>query len=195
MILNGGKIWEQSFGHPFETMELLDSLKGRGSLVITKLTMEVGAEIFLRGGICNSLREARYLIREALLSGRAAAAFSKLAAGQGIDSFDSLRKAVSHCRNSILHSPQIGFLNSVDTNGIRSMISGAVGKGRRISLRLLKKEQDFVNKGTPLAEILSTGPNDQEVQADEFTEFMTIGSDTLPYFPLVLDRMGTRSGP
>ena len=195
LILNGGPTWEQSFGHPFETMELLDTLRGKGPLVLTKLTMEIGAEIFLRGGICSSLREARYLIRKALLSGRAAVAFSEFVAARGIDSFDSLREAASLHHGTVLHSPQKGCLSSVDTNGIRHKISKAEGSGRNISLRLLKTDRDFVEHDAPLADILSAGPGDYKVEADEFSDFLIIGSDPLPYSPLVLERMDTRTAP
>jgi hypothetical protein len=193
LYLNGGRTWEQSFGHPFETRELLDTLKGSGPLALIKLTMEIGAEMFLRGGVCASLREARYMIREALLSGRAAAAFSDFMAAHGIDSFDGLMDEFSLHQNEVLCSPQEGYLRCIDTAGIRRMIRRAEGRGQRLGLQLLKKEGDYVEKGTPLAEILSAWPEGQGVQPDDFSEFLTIGSDPLPYFPLVLERVEGRS--
>jgi hypothetical protein len=189
LILNGARAWERSFGYPLDVLELRAALEGKGPLALTKLTMEIGAEILVRGNVCPSLREARFLIREALLSGHVSSAFADKAAGLKEFSPVALKDSLSLHQKTTLFSPRKGFLSSIDTAGIHRAIQAAGLEGGSICLRLLKSEGDSVEKNSSLADFFSVGMDAFEREKETISRMFRIAPVSPPHLPLILQRM------
>lgn len=190
LFLNGGQTWFRGFGTPFEEEEFFFSLQGKGPLAVTKLTMEMGAEILTIKGISESLKEGRIQIREAFREGRVINAFrEKLACPAGVTSplSISLHEAGEENQYQLLKTRREGHLASIDIKRIRSLIRKYEAKGIAMGFRLAKDVGDPVESSERLAE-LSTLPR-MEIPGEIIHDIFDVKPHPLPYFPLILERI------
>ena len=189
IVLNGKITWETGFGFPYETLELLDALRGGGSPVLRKLILEIGSAMLTFSGNAATLREARFMIKEALLSGRTAEAFFKKTKEAGLSSFKDLIKMHNQAAKHFLKYPDEGYFFAFSRKNLDIALKNAKPKPPSTGLRLLKHTGDFIAQNTAVAEISGYPPRSPFIPAEDIWRAFIIKKDRPPYQPLIIERI------
>ena len=147
-------------GNALEVQESLDVLEGGGPEDIVKLTVELGAEMLVLGGVAEDIEHGRQQLQAALNDGRAMQKFAEIIEAQGGDPrvIDDRSRLPSTTERVDLTAPQDGTIAGVDTEavGIASMLIGG-GRAKaedsidpRVGLEVKARIGDVVKKGQPL---------------------------------------------
>jgi len=150
----------RAVGNALEVRESIELLRGGGPADARALTVELGAEMLLLGGVAATLVEARGAIEAAIADGRGLERFRRVVAAQGGDPAvvdDPSRLPSSTMLRDVL-APSAGVVETIDTEGV-GLAAMALGAGRaRVEDRIdpaagivvHKKLGDRVERGEPL---------------------------------------------
>ena len=150
----------RAVGNALEVRESIELLRGGGPADARALTVELGAEMLLLGGVAATLAEARGAIEAAIADGRGLERFRRVVAAQGGDPAvvdDPSRLPSSTMLRDVL-APSAGVVETIDTEGV-GLAAMALGAGRaRVEDRIdpaagivvHKKLGDRVERGEPL---------------------------------------------
>jgi pyrimidine-nucleoside phosphorylase len=155
----------RALGNALEIEECIQSLEGRGPADLMAVTLALGEEMLLLGGMVKDRQEARKKQEDAIASGRALEMFGKLIEAQGGDrrilddpSLLPQAKAVE-----IYRAPESGIVSQVEPRQIgRAIVE--LGGGRRtledavdhsVGFVVTVKPGDTVTEGEPIASVFA----------------------------------------
>ncbi len=190
----------RQIGNANEIAESLDVLEGHGPADVTELTLQLGIEMLIGGGITSDAAEARRLLQEAVSSGRALEVLAGVIEAQDGDpnvlSDRSLLGSAAHAEP--VPSPGSGFVTRCDALDL-GVACVRLGGGRQrkedevdhtVGITLLKKVGDPVAAGEPLAQVAYNHPDQLAAARDRLASAWQVSDEppaTLP--PLVMARV------
>lgn len=188
----------RAVGNAVEVAEAAETLRGRGPEDLTRLSLELAANmVCLAGG--STLAQCRAAVRRALDSGEGLRRLQAMAEAQGGDPSvlkDPGKLARASRQESWLAGGD-GYLQSLDTEavGIASMLLGA-GRETKDSaidpaagILLHKKPGDRVGRGEAIATLLTNRPDALAEAQRRLAQAAVIGPDRPEDRPLVFARV------
>ncbi len=190
----------RAVGNANEMAESLDVLSGTGPGDVVELTLQLGTEMLLVGGITQERDEARKLLGAAIDSGRAMEKLAAVIAAQGGD------PRVIKDRSLLpqgpewheITAPRPGFVAACDARdvGVAAIRLGA-GRSRKedlvdpaVGILVLAKRGDPVEAGQPLARVAYRDPERLEAALPLLERAWDIAEEVPQTAPLVLGRVG-----
>lgn len=181
----------RAVGNAVETREAIDLLAGGGPADLRELTVALGAEMLLLGGVETRAEGARARILRAIDSGAGMERFEEMVRLQGGD----LRRLPRAARCAQVEAPRAGFVQAVDAREI-GLAAMALGAGRlrkedaidpTVGFVLERKVGDRVERGDVLGVAhLSERPG-SEAAMRRFARAFTIGDEAPRLGPLILE--------
>ncbi|PKR78908.1 pyrimidine-nucleoside phosphorylase [Halalkalibacillus sediminis] len=164
----------RAIGNALEVQEAIDTLRGEGPEDLTELSLILGSQMVVAGGMAETLDEARQLLEENISNGKAIAKFKEFLESQGGDASvvdDPSLLPQAEERTELL-AKESGYIDEIvaDEIGNAAMLLGA---GRQtkdsvidlsVGLVLHKKIGDRVEEGEPLLTIHSNDVSLEEVK-------------------------------
>jgi pyrimidine-nucleoside phosphorylase len=153
----------QAVGNSLEVAEAIDVLRGAGPRDLTQLTLALGAEMLVLGGVAASSSEAMEQLENAVRSGAGLAKLRQVVERQGGDAgvIDEPGRLPSAAAVAEVLSPGDGYVARIDAEAI-GLAAMTLGAGRErvdsvidpsVGLILLRKMGEPVQAGQPLARI------------------------------------------
>jgi len=186
-------------GNHLEVLEAIATLKGEGPSDLTKLTVELGAELLVACGLSKELAEAREKLVTSLANGAALAMFRRFVAAQGGDSavVEEPEKLGTPTHSTVLRSTQAGTVAGLDARivGLAAVLLGAgrERKGDSIDLTagiyLRKKIGDSLQEGDILAELFTSSADRLVIAEEKLATAFLIGEAPKESYPLLLGRV------
>jgi pyrimidine-nucleoside phosphorylase len=163
LLTDMGKPLGRAVGCALEAAEAIDVMKGNGPGDTVELTVALGAEMLVLGGVAAGPAEAREAMVEALSGGRALELFGKMVQAQGGDPrvCDDPKKLPTASNTIVVKALRGGFISSIHPRKV-AMAALEVGAGRKVmadvidpstGVILLVDVGDEVEAGRPLAEL------------------------------------------
>lgn len=185
----------QTIGNALEVRESIDILRGKGPADTTELTMALGAEMLVLGGVADNTSDARKQLHRAVVSGAGLAKLRAIVEAQHGDPhvIDDPGKLPSTEHKSAVLARTAGVITDIDPYalGTSAMRLGA-GRARAedrvdhaVGIVLAKKVGDQVERGEPLAFLHHRGNVEAELKAVEAG--IIIGETAPPKRPLLVD--------
>lgn len=190
----------RAIGNANETWEAIEVLKGGGPSDVVELTVELGAEMLMVGGMAADPAEGRRRMRQAIADGRGLDRLQAVIEAQGGDARALDRRDVMPVARdeAIIGAPRAGIVQGFDTEalGRAAMILGA-GRARStdpidhsVGFELMVRPGVEVAVGEPIARIAFNDP-DRRAQAEAaFVAAVNIGDVAAEPRPLILERLG-----
>ena len=188
-------------GNANETAEAIEVLRGGGPADIRELTVVLGAEMLLLGGVAENLDEGRRKIEAALDDGSGLEKFRQMVAAQKGDPAvaDDLSRLPQAKHREPIAAKASGFVTGMNSRdiGVGGMLLGA-GRSRAedpvdhaVGVTVLKKIGDRVEAGEPLAELLHNDRGDIEEARRLVLGAFEIRDAAPDPRPLILDRIAS----
>jgi len=187
-------------GNALEVVESIDVLRGRGPADTTALTVELGAEMLLLGGLVDTVEAGRERIRAAIAGGAGLEAFRALIAAQGGDARviddPSILPRAPHAIE--VRAPRGGWIRGVHAGevGHAAVMLGA-GRARKedaidpaVGFVLHWRRGDRVEAGETLAYAHVRDPEAARPAIARFLAAWEIADEAPAPRPLFLDRIG-----
>jgi pyrimidine-nucleoside phosphorylase len=190
-------------GHALEVREAIAALKGEGPEDLAEVTLALGAEMLVLGGVARDVETARSDLRAALASGRALDLFRKIIVRQGGDPsvLDDPSTLPQAALREPFVAPRAGVVTRVEPRAVgRGIIE--LGGGRKVmsdsidtavGFVITAKPGDRVEKGQPLATIHARDNAGITTGREVLQAAITIGDSAEPALKLVSHRI-SRSG-
>ncbi len=190
----------RAVGNANEMAESLDVLSGEGPDDVVELTLRLGTEMLLVGGICDERSEARRLLGDARDSGRAMEKLAAVIAAQGGDPRVTEDRSLlpQGPRWHELTAPGPGYVAACDARdiGVAAVRLGA-GRSRKeddvdpaVGITVLAKRGDAVERGTPLARVAYRDQERLEAALPLLERAWRLADEAPDPAPLVLGRVG-----
>ncbi|MBM3837058.1 MAG: thymidine phosphorylase [Verrucomicrobia bacterium] len=153
----------RAVGNSLEVIEVLETLKGRGSADLEALSISLAARMLRQSGAAASDKVAERMIRDALVSGRALEKFRQMIEQQGGDgriADDSARLPIAPFR-AHLKADRTGFVHELDAERVgRAAMTLGAGRERAedaidpaVGAIVLRKPGDRVKTDEPILEL------------------------------------------
>ena len=190
----------RAVGNAVEVEESLECLRGRGPSDLMEVTLALGVQMLLLGGVARGEVEARQKLEEAIADGRALEQFRRIVDAQGGDAkrLES-GEALPRARLQVpLPGPSGGYVREVDAMGV-ALAALRLGAGRTraedaidpaVGITGLVKIGERVEAGQPLAVLHA---NDEGALADaeqQVRAAIQIGHEPVDTPPLVAEIVG-----
>lgn len=182
-------------GNTLEIIESIEILKGDGPKDTTELTVALGAEMLVLGGLAPDLEDGRRQINEAISSGRALEKFAAMVEAQGGNPEyirnPSLFKKAS--QKIVVTAQSAGYLNHIDSRSV-GVASTLLGGGRcvmtdvinfAVGIEIHCKIGDEITIGQPLFTIHADEKGVHEA-IDRLNTSVTITNNKVMSEPLIL---------
>ncbi|MFB9860641.1 pyrimidine-nucleoside phosphorylase [Salinicoccus siamensis] len=164
-----------AIGNALEVKEAIETLKGEGPEDLTRLCLELGAQMAVLGGAAESLDEAKEKLQAVIDDGQALEKFKTFLKNQGGDPtvVDDVSRLPQADYQYEVKSKESGFVEEIKAEEI-GIASAMLGAGRQtkedvidlaVGLVLKKKVGDPVEVGETLAVIHSNTEDVAEVEA------------------------------
>jgi pyrimidine-nucleoside phosphorylase len=184
-------------GNAVEVAESLAVLHGEGPADTRELTVALGAEMLVLGGVAADREAGAAAIERALDTGTALEVFRRLVAAQGgdpavCDRPDEVLPRAPH--HQVLEAPRAGHLAAIDALEV-GMAALVLGAGRRrkddrvdpgVGVLLRCRVGDRIEAGQPLADVLHAGRG-LEPSLAYLREAFVIADQPAPAEPRVLE--------
>lgn len=165
---------------------------------MVELTLALGAEMLVLGGVSGDLDDARKRLRDAISSGRALAKFREMVVNQGGDPayVDEPERLVTAPVRAVVEAPIDGWVDAIESDELGT-ITMELGAGRRthddeidhsVGLVLHAKVGTNVKAGDPLCEVHAARPEDLARVKDRLQSAFSISPRAPEPRPLVLRR-------
>jgi pyrimidine-nucleoside phosphorylase len=191
-------------GNASEVRESIEVLEGRGPRDTVDLTLALGKQMLLLGGVAGSEAEAGERLTAAIASGQARERFGRMIEAQGgdrrvLDKPETLLPLAEHRLE--VKAPSSGYLAALDAEVVGKAAMG-LGAGRLkvedrvdpgVGASVLAKVGDRVEAGQPLVVLWHRGDGREREAAERVQRAIRL-SDAAPNIPgLVLERLDIRS--
>jgi pyrimidine-nucleoside phosphorylase len=187
----------RAVGNALETREALELLHGKAPPDLLEITLALGSEMLLVGGVAKNQRQAKAKLLDALRTGAAARSMERIVAAQGGDPrVVSDPALLPRAPLQIdVPAPASGFVASVDAREV-GLCAVAMGAGRlraeqsvdpAVGIEILAKPGERVTEGEPLARLHVREPS-PELEGRLARAFRLTGRPRRPS-PLVLERI------
>jgi pyrimidine-nucleoside phosphorylase len=189
-------------GNASEVREAIEVLHGKGPSDTVELTMALGAEMLVLGGVSPDQQTARATLAEAISSGRAAERMAQMIAAQGGDARVIEDPSRLPLAEQVLEvtAPEDGILTQLDAErvGQGAMIIGA---GRvqvadrvdpAVGVTVLCKLGDPVRRGQPVALLRHRGDGREVAAAELIASGLRVEPEAGPHSRLlspILERL------
>lgn len=172
-------------GNALEVIEAIETLKGRGPKDFVELCMTLGTQMLLAAQKADNDEQARALLEDVIISGKALEKLKEFVAAQGgdakaVEDYDLLPKA--NIIEDVI-SPVDGYVLKIECDEI-GMCSLLLGGGREtkesaidlsVGMRIKKKVGDSVKKGECLATIYANEQEKLNAAKERFLNAYTFG--------------------
>ncbi|MCA9520186.1 MAG: thymidine phosphorylase, partial [Myxococcales bacterium] len=185
----------RAVGNAVEAAEAIDVLQGGGPEDLVEITLVLGSQMLVLGGVASSLAEGRAMLEKARHDGSALDKFRAIIEAQDGDARCLEDRALlPHARlHTVLEAAEDGVIGSFDTRAIgrASMILGA---GRAtvhdhidpgVGFMVDAKIGDPVMRGQPLVEIYYNDPHKLDASVAILAEAISIQQEPPELPPLV----------
>src|SRR5438270_1844901 len=189
----------QACGNALEVVEAIDVLRGAGPADLVEVSMALGAEMLVLGGVAATREGARQMMRDAISSGRALAKLEEIVTAQGGDARavrDPARLPVAP-HETVFQARRAGVVQSVDPRAIGHGVI-ALGGGRTnmedtidpsVGFVVSAKPGARVEKGQRLARICARSEEALQLGASILDAAITVGDTAIPALALVSHRV------
>lgn len=182
-------------GNAVEVAEAVSVLRSAAPGRLTELSLHIAAEMIFRSQKAASIKEAQKAAAAALESGRACRTLAAVITAQGGDAgiIDDLSRLPQPDHRLTVCAGEAGFLTAVETEeiGRTAMMLGA-GRLRKedgidpaAGLVLSKKIGDRIEKGEPIAELMSAREAVLPEAAARLKKALTVGEAPVSAPPLI----------
>src|SRR5262245_45510261 len=190
----------RSAGNALEVLEAIAMLRGEPSDPrLLEVTLALGAEAMVQGGLAGDAAGARSALSESLASGAAAERFERMVVSLGgprnlIEKAPELLARAAVIRD--VPAPRSGTIVAIDTRAVGFAVV-QLGGGRTapdqsvdpaVGFDRLKPRGARVSAGEPLARVHATDPPRAEAAAAALARAFSIGDDR-PYVPTLVERI------
>lgn len=177
-----------AIGNALEVREAIETLRGEGPADLTKLCMELGAQMAVVGGKAETLDEAKVKLQAVIDSGQALEKFKVFMANQGGDASvaDDVSKLPQAKYQIEIKAETSGYIEEIAAEEI-GVASAMLGAGRQtkgedidlaVGLMLEKKTGDHVEEGETIATLHSNREDVEDVK-QKILDNYTIGSNQI----------------
>ena len=164
LLTSMNQVLGHACGNSNETNEAFDILRGKGPADLKHITVELGAEMLVLGGVVNQVEEGRTKIEQVIQSGQGVEQMAKIIESQGgdprvLDENSKLLPEAEHIDEIVF--TESGYIHAFDVEAIgrSAMILGA-GRARQddvidlgVGLEITHKIGDKVEAGQPFAKV------------------------------------------
>jgi pyrimidine-nucleoside phosphorylase len=186
-------------GNALEVAESIDVLKGSGPADLVEVTLALGAEMLMLGGIAKSSEAALPMMIDAMTSGRALEKFREIVRAQGGDDsvIDKTERLPHAAHKAYFLAPISGVVQCVEPREIGYGVI-ALGGGRRnmedsvdpaVGFVITTKPGVRVTKGDALATIHARSESDLKLGESILGKAIVIGDGKPTVLPLVSHRV------
>ncbi|RXJ03839.1 pyrimidine-nucleoside phosphorylase [Anaerobacillus alkaliphilus] len=183
-----------AIGNALEVKEAIDTLRGNGPEDLKELCLALGSQMVLLAGKTSTVEQARILLEEAIVSGKALETLKTFLQDQGGDPtvVDDVTKLPTAKYQIEVPAWDTGYIGQIvaDKIGVAAMLLGA-GRATKestidlaVGIELRKKVGDFVNTGETLVTIHTNEENVAEV-TKIINDSYTIASERVEIPPLI----------
>jgi pyrimidine-nucleoside phosphorylase len=188
-----------TIGNALETREAIEILNDRGPNDVRELTLELGAEMLLVGGVEGSRKAARHALERALADGSALERFVAMVRAHGGDP-----RAIEHPErlpraraSTVVTARRAGYVTAIDPLAL-GWSSVALGAGRAraedpvdpgAGIEILAPRGSRVGKGEPLARLHASTAAKTKAEAARVLEAFQLGARASRRTPLVVARL------
>ncbi|MBK7579155.1 MAG: thymidine phosphorylase [Myxococcales bacterium] len=188
-----------TIGNALETREAIEILMGKGPADTRELTLALGAEMLLLGGVTKKPADARKRLERAIQDGSALDVLVRMVKAQGGDPrvvLDPSRLPRAKLKLEV-PAPTTGFVVATDALEL-GLTAVALGAGRTradqkvdpaVGIELCAKPGDRVEKGTPLALLHLANKKNAPALIERTARAFTLGRRAPTPRPLVLERI------
>lgn len=183
-----------AIGNALEVKEAIDTLKGKGPEDLLELCLALGSQMVLLAGRTNTVEEARELLEEAIVSGKALQTLKTFLQAQGGDPsvVDDVTKLPTANYQIAVPAKESGYISNIvaDKIGVAAMLLGA-GRATKesmidlaVGIVLNKKIGDYVERGEALITIHSNEENVADIIKRVYDSY-TITAEKVVAPPLI----------
>lgn len=188
-----------TIGNALETREAIDVLRGEGPDDTRELTLRLGAEMLVLGGVAKKTADARKQLEQALQSGAGLERLVRMVEAHGGDprAVEDTARLPKAPHRVAVEAPRTGFVTAADALEL-GLCSVALGAGRTradqdvdpaVGIELGKKPGDRVEKGEPLCWLHVHSKRGIQPVADRARNAFSIGRARPKDTPLVIERV------
>ena len=202
LLTDMNQILGTTAGNALEVMETLDYLTGKyREPRLHQVTLELGANMLMLGGLYNDKASAVDALEHSLSSGKAAEIFAKMVSALGGPA-DLIEKPQQYLATAPvvqdITAPQTGYLQYQDTVGL-GMAVVRLGGGRSHPSQQIDPAVGFshilaagqpVQQGEVIAKVHAANPEAAKLAATEYLQALLIQPQAVPAFPLVHHSIG-----
>ena len=190
----------RSAGNALEVREAIAMLRGeRADARLLEVTLALGAEVMVLGGLAPDPAAARSALAASLASGAAAERFARMVASLGGPS-DLLQRPEAHLAKAAVvvdvNAPREGIVAAIDTRAVGYAIV-QLGGGRAAPEQAVDHSVGFdrllplgtaVKRGEPIARVHARDPDDAAAASAALSAAFRIG-DERPHSPPLIERI------
>ena len=200
LITSMDQVLGHACGNANETQEAIDVLKGKGPSDVVLLTVELGAEMLVLGGVAQNLEEGRKQMNRAISDGRGLEQMVKIIESQGgnpkvLDDNSTLMPRAQH--QTSLEFETSGFIHGFDVEAIgRSAMLLGAGRARTddeidlgVGLEIRAKVGDKVEKGQVFAHIAYNDSRKLEMMRGVLSHAVRISEEPSHALELIEERI------
>jgi len=187
-------------GNAVEVVESIEALKGNWPDDLAEVTLALGVEMLMLGGVAEKPAQARRLLLRALAEGRALAKFRQMVEAQGgdgrvVDDYRRLPTAEFSC--SVL-AEKPGYVTGIDALRV-GLLGVELGVGRATldakvdpaaGFAFRKKCRDKVARGEVIAQVFASAKARAELVPPRLAKAIAIGATAPRPAEMVLARLG-----
>jgi len=189
----------RAVGNALELLEAVEVLRGAGPSDLRELTLRLGGEMLVLGGVVASVADGEERLRRAVADGSGLDRFRALVARQGGDprTIDAPERLLGRLETRDVPSPGTGFVVGLDTEGL-GLAAVALGAGRvrsdaaidpGVGFTVLRTLGDAVSAGEPLLQVHHRPGAEVGEVVERIQRAYRIGSASIRRPPLFLERM------
>jgi len=190
----------RAVGNSLEVVEAIEILRGGGPDDLRALTVELGAEMLVLGGLSRDLESARGAVVSAIADGRGLLKLEEIVRAQGGDPM-AIRdpgRLPRAARSYLVPAPTRGIVAAIDGEAV-GLAAVALGAGRArvedridpaVGIEVLKKVGEEVERGEPLCRVHEgAGSESREAITARLTRAYRLSDRAPGKTPLVLERI------
>ncbi len=188
-----------TIGNALETREAIDVLRGEGPADTLELTLALGAEMLVLGGVAKRTAEARKQLQQAIKSGAGLERMIAMVEAQGGDprAVEDTTRLPRAPHRVAVDAPKTGYVAAADALDL-GLASVALGAGRTradqdvdpaVGIELSAKPGDRVEKGQPLCWLHVRSKRGTAAVAERAQRAFSIGRARPAATPLVIERI------
>lgn len=199
LITGMDQVLGHAVGNANETWEAIEVLQGGGPADLVELTVELGAEMLVLGGVAESIEDGRTQMIRATKDGRGLERMRKIVAAQGGDpsAIDARDRLPMPSHETTIEFAADGYITAFDVEAIgrAGMLLGA-GRARSddvidlsVGLHIEAKVGDQVHAGQPFARVGYNDEDKVETMRPVLAAAVKIGSEPVKASPLIRERV------